>query len=118
MFNKNLIVGLVVVVLLGGGVAYYFLNGSNNASTNTPAPVTNTKTGELTRELAKQIAWEQLKAKPIKAGELKDVTITGVSIQNKTTAMVNMTVEYEGTPSVEITMPFALYDDGWGSFGW
>lgn len=122
MFNKNIIIGVIVVVLLGGGVTYYFLNGSSNTNINIPAPVT--KNGELTRELARQIALEQLKAKPIRDGKLKDVTITGISMQSETAAMVNMVVEYEPTPAnfgiqtVEVTMPFALYDYGWGSFGW
>lgn len=60
MFNKNLIIGIVAMVLLGGGIAIYFLNGNKTTTVSTPIA----RKGELTRELAKQLIWEEIKDKP------------------------------------------------------
>src|SRR3990167_1393434 len=54
MFNKNIIVGLVVIILLGGAI-YYFSAGGNVQN----LPVA--RSGELTRELAKQILLPEYK---------------------------------------------------------
>jgi len=108
MLNARFIVGIVILVLLGGGVAYYFLNGSSG--TNTPAPVT--KGGGLTTELARQTVLEQLKAQSGNE-ELRDVAITGISMQGDSVAMVSATIEYVAVPSVKLELLLSLYDDGW-----
>jgi len=207
MLNKNFIIGAIVVVLLGSGVTFYFLNGSNNTNTSTNAPSSVSRTGEFTRELAKQIivefyaeqietepdtvvaayndvaggynmltvpkdkvdqlaakglitklnswaddgystnyfvftdaaapylsgpaaSWENQKNKTIKLSDykLKDITITGITKESETKALVYFDVEGEYTytsfgevlsekqPSKQsspIGLPFVLFDDGW-----
>lgn len=103
MFNKNLIICLVAVVLLGGGIGFYFLNGSNVADTTTSAPVV--RKGELTRELAKQLIMAN--------SEVNDISITGITMQNETTAYVDVAVTVNADLEKTGFAAFTLYDDGW-----
>ena len=114
MFNKNLVLALVVVALLVGGVLFA-LNKNNVSNTNAPAAVS----GELTREMARQVILDYYDKEPDYDNfQVKVLTITGITMESPTKALVNFDVEGEESgklvkESSPIAMPFTLYDDGW-----
>ena len=71
MFNKNLIIGLVIVVLLGGGVAFYFFDGNKTTTISTPIA----RKGELTRELARQVVIDYYKKNNLDASLITSMAI-------------------------------------------
>ena len=115
MFSKNTIIALLVVVALAAvGILFSFLM-RNNA----PVPLLpTTRSGELTRELAKQIItdfyapggqYENIKMKDI------IVTVTGITMESPTKALVNVGFilpDYSTEKQSSIVV-FRLYDDGW-----
>ena len=114
MFNKNLVLALVVVALLVGGILFA-LNKNSVSNTNSPSAVS----GELTREMARQVILDYYDKEPDYDNfQVKVLTITGITMESPTKALVNFDVEGEESgklvkESSPIAMPFTLYDDGW-----
>lgn len=84
MFNKNIIVGLIVLALLAGGVAFYLMNGGTTASVSAPVA----RKGELTRELARQMLLDYSKNTPFTFDAKYSKVLSGYVISGGTSEQV------------------------------
>lgn len=115
MLNKNFVIALVAVALLVGGVFFALLNKNSNPSTNSPAATS----GELTRDMARRIIMDYYANEPEYSNDnVKNITVTGITMESQTKALVSFDVEAETSgnlvkESSPIPMPLTLYDDGW-----